>query len=239
MKKICIFVLLFVPACIACSSVKVVPSPDASRQSCVLAYDIGFASRTVLGSIFNSDSDTTVRYVRAERMLGGKAVPDSKVTTDIISGQSVFFAGVVPGEYVITDLVYAVKIGSASRSSTNRISIADSAVRLIVAVVPEADRMKTSAKAEAGKVCYAGSFALRADGSLRDLIPDFDEQKKKLKAIVVDKGYAPSRNGADDVLPVTAVKALGFEHTAGTFRKNAAVILSGSGWENAAVKDLK
>jgi hypothetical protein len=205
----------------------------------VLAYDLSFASRTVLGAIFNSDSDTTVRYVRAARVLNGKAVPDSTVTTDIISGTSVFFAGVIPGEYVITDLVYAVKIGSDSRNSTNRISIADSAVRLIVAVLPESDRLKTSAKAESGKVCYAGSFAVRADGSFRDLVPDFDEQKRKLRSIVVDKGYAPSRNGADDVVPVTVVSPLGFEKTTEMFRKNAVAVLAGSGWESAPVKDLK
>ena len=221
---------------VACATAAVVPSPDAAAKSGILAYGITLSHRSVIGAVLDSDTASQLRYVRAARISGGKIVPGTTITTDIIHDTIALFAGVAAGEYVITDLVYASTIGSRDSSDHGRITIADSAVKFTVVVLSDEDVRKTAAAAAPGSVCYGGRFAVCAAGSLRDLMPSFDADRNGIRNIVVDKGYAPASNTADDVIAGAATAVARSADDDAYFKTKAAAMLAGSGWEKHPVK---
>lgn len=231
MKRIFFVLLLCTAPMLSCMSARIVPSPDPQMKTGVLAYRIHFAHKGLFGSLLGADEEVTLRYVRAVRIENGSAVKGSEVTTDIISGWVAFFAGVEPGEYAVTDLVFAKTVGGAG--SRGAITQTDGTVKFIVAEIPDADRMKTRAKAEAGRVTYGGRFAVRADRAISSIIPDFDSAKMEKRRITVNKGYGLSRNSADDIIPATSVSAVKEDTDDAYFSEKAASVLAGSGWENA------
>ena len=233
MKRIFFVFLLCCAPFLSCMSARIVPSPDPGMKDGVLAYRVHFAHKGIFGSLLGTDEEVTLRYVRAARIENGCVVKGSEVTTEIVSGWIAFFAGVEPGEYVITDIVFAKTVGGAG--SRGGISQTDGTVKFIVAELPDADRMKTSAKAEAGTVKYGGRFAVRADSAILSIIPDFDSKKMEKRRIAVNKGFAPSRNSADDIIPATSVTAVREDNDAAYFSAKAAAVLAGSGWEKAPV----
>ena len=230
MKKISLLFVLCIAPLLSCVGARVVPSPDPAKESCVLAWRIDFGYRGVLNSVIGFDEPVSLSCVRAARLTDGK--PGASSATNIISGGTAFFAGLEPGEYVITDLVFEKEVGGHSGGAD-----AGGRSKFIIASLSGSDGLKTKAEAAAGMVCYGGHFKIRADSSVKGFVLDFSLKKKEGLAVTVDKGYGLSSFSADDIVPVTSVESAAAESDAEAFRQTAAAVLAGSGWAQSPVKD--
>ena len=230
MKKISLLFVLCIAPLLSCVGARVVPSPDPAKESCVLAWRIDFGYRGVLNSVIGFDEPVSLSCVRAARLTDGK--PGASSATNIISGGTAFFAGLEPGEYVITDLVFEKEVGGHSGGAD-----AGGRSKFIIASLSGSDGLKTKAEAAAGMVCYGGHFKIRADSSVKGFVDEFSIKKKEGLELTVDRGYRPFTLHADDIVPATSVEPAAAPDDMDAFRKKSASVLAGSGWEKAEVKE--